>query len=95
MNKDFKIKFLKRRILLDLLLLFGVFLLPMWLEFLLVVAMIFLFNDYYEAVIFAIVADAVYSVPISFLPVPALYTLVIVSIFVISIFLKRRLIYNL
>ena len=95
MNKDFKVKFLKRRILLDLLLLFGVFLFPMWLEFLIVTVMIFIFNDYYEALFLAIIADAVYSVPVSFLPIPAMYTLIMTSVFVVSIFLKRRLIYNL
>lgn len=79
------------RILADIALLIGVFVLPLWLVFIVAAACLFVFDYYYELVLLGILADMLYGVPTRFISLPILYSVFACSIFIIKVFLHRHL----
>ncbi len=87
-----KITQIKYRIIADVLIFSLIFVGPWWLSIVLISAGIFLFRHFYESLALAIFLDGLYSVPgVTFFGTGAFFTIIIVAIFLLSIFLKTRL----
>lgn len=80
------------RLIADIFMLVGAFLLPWWLMLVALALCIFFFREYYEGFALGIIIDSLYNAP-----VPLLYhfqfflTLLVVILFVIAEYAKRRL----
>lgn len=84
---------MKWRIVLDIILCISVFLLPWWVTAFLVCVGIFVWDNFYEAFIIAIITFAVYRVPESrFIASTIWFPIFIVGCFLSIKFLKRFLI---
>lgn len=77
------------RIIADVILVISVFLWPWWVSSILCIAAIFYFRDFYEALIFGLFMDSVYSLPEY--AWGFLFTLSAALVFIVSFSLKKRL----
>ena len=82
---------MRTRILIDILLLFGIFMAPFWLTFLGALICLFVFENFYEIIIMGIIFDSLYGIPIRFISLPAIYTLSASILFIARAFLKKHL----
>ncbi len=81
-----------KRIIFDTCTFLLVFVAPWWFMLVLLVAAIFIFPTFYEALFFAVLLDAFHGVPgVSFFGLNIFFTAIISCIFIVSIFLKTRL----
>jgi len=79
------------RIIFDIILFIGVFILPWWLWFILVVASIFLINFQYEVILFGFVADSVFGGGIVGKNFHFMFLGFVMFVLLLSLFLKPRL----
>lgn len=83
---------LKTRIILDILIIFSIALLPWWFTTILIVVGIFLFELFYEALLFGLIIDSLSGIPRElFFGKSFIYLLIIIILFVIINWLKNRL----
>ncbi|GEM_PF-6678974 len=82
---------MRTRIVVDILLFLGVFVLPLWLICPAAIICLFLFENFYEIIIVAIFIDGLYGMPTRFLSIPAIFTLSASIIFIARSFLKKHL----
>lgn len=85
-----------QRIIIDFILFLGIFLFPFWLNLIIGVVCLFVFRNFYEFVVFSMLADILYGGNAGYaLGVPFFLTIISVSAYSIIFFLKQRLInYN-
>ncbi len=80
------------RIIADIVIVILLCIAPWWLSLVLVCAGLFLFESYYESVLFAVFMDGFHGQPgVTFFGINALFTCVVSFVFLVSIFLKTRL----
>jgi hypothetical protein len=65
---------------------------PWWLSLVFICAGIFVFSNFYESFVFALLLDGFNGVPgVGFLGLNTFFVLIIGAVFIVSIFLKTRL----
>ncbi|MBI2476127.1 MAG: hypothetical protein HYV67_02705 [Candidatus Taylorbacteria bacterium] len=84
-------KFTKQRIVLDAILILGVFVAPLWLVCLAAIVCLFLFDNFYESIFLAIMIDGLYGAPSRFFPIAAIYTVTASVLFIAAVLLKKHL----
>jgi hypothetical protein len=78
------------RLILDIFILLALFIVPWWLAVALIFAGLSIFHNYYEILIFGLVTDALYGVPLAdFNGFTFVYTLSAFVLFIIAMYLKR------
>lgn len=83
---------MKFRILYNFLLLISIFFVPFWITLFLILLGIVYFNNFYEAVFFALISDFYFGVEEArYLNTEFLFTVIVTLLLLISIFLKTRL----
>jgi len=80
-----------KRACLDVVLLIGSFVAPLWLVLPAAIVCMFVFENFYEIIVLGIIIDALYGLPSRFFPFPIIYTISISVLFVARIFLKKHL----
>jgi hypothetical protein len=80
------------RILVDLFLLFSLFLLPWWIFWPLAILMLFKYESYYELIFLAVLSDSIYSVPGIFIFSKYIFTISSITTFFVVSWLKERVI---
>lgn len=71
-----------------------IFVAPWWFPLALVFAGIFLFNHFYESLLFGLLLDGFHGIPgIAFFGLNAFFTLTLGVIFISSVFLKSRIMF--
>lgn len=80
------------RIIFSIALFFFIFIMPWWLSLAFLCAGIFVFSNFYESLVFALVLDGFYGVPgAGFFGLNTFFISIIGAVFIVSIFLKTRL----
>lgn len=82
---------MRTRIPFDIIIFILAFIAPPWLAIIISVAGLFYFRNFYEIFAVGFIIDVIYGIPLSFLPVPALYTVFVGCLFIVSFFLKKYL----
>ena len=78
------------RIILDVILCIGLFLVPPWLLFLVAILGLFYFGNFYEILLLGIAIDVFYGVPLYFMPIPVLYSLLSGLLFIAIVVILRK-----
>ncbi len=80
------------RVIADVALFFLIFIAPWWLSLVVVVACIFIFEYFYEALLFAVLLDGFHGVPgTSFFGCDLLFTAIISLALLVALFLRTKL----
>lgn len=90
-NRQTPPKTAARRIIIDALIFLGIFVAPLWTVGLTAALCVFIFENFYEIVIAAILVDALYGIPTSLFATPFIYTLSAALLFIAINLLKRHL----
>ena len=80
-----------KRISLSLILLIGSFFLPPWLVLIIAISGIFVFDYYFEGIFAGFIVDVLYGTSSHSLQTPLLYTLIIVTAFILIGMTKSKL----
>jgi len=82
-----------KRVIFDIILFILIFISPWWISSLLLIIGIFLFNDFYEFLVGAIIIYSLFSIQgNTFLSSPLFFSICIVSIFIFIKFIKNNII---
>jgi hypothetical protein len=85
---------MRKRILIDILLLISVFIFPWWIVLLAAVFCVFAFKSFYEIVILGLVIDSLYNAPVArWHGVEVITTLIALALLAIISFTKTKLRY--
>ena len=82
---------MRRRILLDIILILGSFIAPPWLALLISLVGLFSFENFYEIFAVGFIIDGLYGIGTSTLFIPTLYTVISGCMFIAVIFLRKHL----
>jgi len=64
-----------------------------WLTWVLAISLLFIFYDYYEIILWGIIYDAIYGLPLSqFYNMPYIFSISSIVLFTLAFFLRRNLI---
>ncbi len=81
-----------KRILVDIVLLLGIFWLPWWIVFLAGIVCLFIFKSFYEVIILGLLIDSLYNAPVAqFYHFHFVITIVALIFFIISVIVKNKL----
>lgn len=80
------------RVIVNIVTLVLLFIVPWWVTLIFVVGSLFVFENFYESIVFGLLLDGFHGqAGITFYGLNALFTITISIVFIISIFLKTRL----
>ena len=81
----------RRRIILDIILMFGAFIAPSWFMFLAASVGLFFFEDFYEIFAVGFVVDGLYGIKTATFFIPCFYTGLSGALFIAVVFLRKHL----
>lgn len=82
---------MRRRILLDTILMLGAFIAPPWLTLVVALIGLFSFENFYEILAVGFIVDGLYGIKTPVMFIPVFYTIISGCMFVAVIFLRKHL----